>query len=58
MKIVDTEHDQFSAALRNILKADPKAVQASMDADKAARAAKREAKKSASASGRVRGGRV
>lgn len=53
-----TEHDQFSAALRSILKADPKAVQASMEADKMEREAKRKAKKAASASGRVRGGRA
>jgi hypothetical protein len=47
----NTEHDQSSTALSNILKADPKLVQASMDADKAARAAKRESEVAASLSG-------
>jgi hypothetical protein len=37
-----TEFDTFDRAMGAILKADPKAVKASMEADKAARAARRQ----------------
>jgi hypothetical protein len=39
-----SEHDQFSTALKNILRADPKVVQASMAADKRDRRLDRAAK--------------
>jgi hypothetical protein len=52
-----SEFDKFDAAMSTILKADPKAVKAAMDADKAANAKKRKAKKRPSALGRVSGGK-
>lgn len=52
-----TNFDKFDAAMSTILKADPKAVKAAMDADKATNAKKRKAKKQSSASGRVSSGK-
>ena len=49
----NSELTAFNSAMETILKADPKAVRAAMEADKAANAEKRKAKKQPSASGRV-----
>ncbi len=54
----ESEHDQFVSALKSIFRADPKAVQASMDADKEIRAEKRKARKSSSSSAPDPDGRV
>ena len=44
------DFNKFDAAMSTILKADPRAVRAAMDADKAANAKKRKTKKQPSAS--------
>ena len=45
-----SQYETFNTAMSTILKADPKAVKAAMEADKQDRAKKRKAKKSPSAS--------
>ena len=51
-----SEFDSFNSAMDTILKADPKAVKAQMEAEKKANAEKRKTKKS-SASGRASSGK-
>lgn len=51
------EFERFDDAMKTILRADPKAVKAAMEAEKRANAEKRKAKKNPSASGPASSGK-